>query len=393
MSLEPIQLYVLLGVALLIGGWIVVQVARFHPERALFHREVVELRRGRYLTAGILLAVITITCLGVPAVPEAAWDTGWWLYWERTPSDWVLMVEISAVVLAGLAAWCVLPDTGWYSERRNIRRYQVTVLANEAYLRERQLSSMPDAVRPARIDKLVRTYPDTWRSGQWEVVRRVHAGEDLYVPRFGVGRRRLLWDLTRQVVVQADRGKHHFAVSTWSGTVRHEAGHAVINASFGNRVLHVYVMEKGRGETVHAPRLPHPEDGFVPDHQHWLQGRWERMVALFGGIIMDRKHGGQGFQDTGSLPDLQKVMECAHDLYGRGALLDDAVPDDGVAGWISAGYSEASDILATTTVAQEQTVAALNAKRDGHRSVLGVYDLAPLLDDIPCRPNRVSAST
>lgn len=391
MSLEPLQFSVFLGLALLVAGVCTVEVLRFRPDRPLLHRDVLALRRARYIGAGALLFALTISCLGMPTAHGIAWDTGWWLRWEQSPSDWVLMAEVSVVVFAGVVSWCVLPDVRWFTERRNVRRYQAKAVADEKYLREQQLLSIPGTAQPARVDKLVRTFPDTWRTGQWEAVRRIHAGEVLDVPRTPPGRRRLLRKLARWRSDQEDLGNHHFWVPTWHGTARHEAGHAVINASFGSRLLHVYVMREGRGETVHAPRSLQPDEEMIPYHQRWLERRWERMVTLFGGILMDQQNGGRGFQEDGSLSDVEKAMRSAHDLYVRGALLDGAVPVDGVAGWISAGYAEATEILAVTTAAQEQIVAALQAKREEDRSVLGVYELDLILANVPRRPNRVSA--
>lgn len=392
MNLDPLSLYVLLCLSLSSAGWLSVQVLRFRPDRPLFHRDVVELRWARCAAAALFLLALAISCLGLPSTPGAAWDTGWWLHWERSVSDWVLMAELSIVVLAALLAWCVLPETGWFRERRDLRRRKAEALADETFLREQQLLSIPEKERPAGLGKLVRTFPDTCQTGHWEALRRIHTGEEFAIPRTGVGRRRLLRELAHSRVDEDNRGDHYFWAPTWHGTARHEAGHAVIHAAFGNHVLHVYVIKAGHGVTVHARRARQLDSDFIPDHLRWLEGRWERMVALFGGILMDRQQGRSSFQEGGSLSDMEKAMRCAYDLYVRGALLDGTAPADGVAGWISAAYTEATEILAATTDVQEQIVTALHGKRLEGRSVLGVYELAPILAGVSNRPDRVSTT-
>jgi len=107
---------------------------------------------------------------------------------------------------------------------------------------------------------------------------------------------------------------------------------------------------------------------------------------------MDRKPGDPGFQEDGSLSDMEKGMRYAYDLYIRGALLDGAVPPDGVSGWISAAHAEATEILAASTDVLEQIVSALKAKRANDRAVLGIYELAPILQNVQRRPNRVTTA-
>lgn len=331
------------------------------------------------------LAVIVALLVGLLLLGGAGQGFHWWpsaifLSWQRGPSDWIVTVQLLAIVVVALAALAFFPDIRigerfrqWRLERREEKAKARLRLA--ALLDETELEKHPAA-------RLLR------RRGAMNLMSSM----ELYRMMVDQGPpvESLPWKGTKAMLTRARKLSAGAAVppvfqrDSWENTVRHEAGHAVARAAFGSDSYYLEIdrRNQNRGHEGRVLGRDFEADGYSPDL--WAQQRWVDTVCLLAGELAER-NADPHRSPTGSTSDWFKSVQGPLVLSTRSARLD-GKPLANVLEWLQAAHHEASQIIEENSPSITRIISrAKEVRSDGGQVFLSMVELRRLLDTVPKR--------
>jgi hypothetical protein len=324
--------------------------------RSLYEKD----RRFSRRAVGVLFAFLVFMTSfgGFGRSTEQPWDDAWALHWQHGPSDWIVFSLAAAIVLAGITALMVLPDTERGEQLSKNRRGTRLLKQRHADMRTVLRKDLPDL--PPELTERAVLWPFGLTLASSAALRAALAGKPIHLARPMPIRRR---QLSRFSPGGQRLENRSFLIETFRDTAVHEAGHAIAHHALGVDVFAIQVFGIGLGETT----AEHP-DALDYEPERWA---WCRLVGSIAGQVAET-HGKTTLFADASRADWGTISAPANLLFASEARLDGARPADGPTAWIAAAHAEAVAIVTANQDAINRIADSLEAARFDNRDAAGL---------------------